>query len=115
VDHGKGGTTSKTAVGKVHTRQPNGTYSVDLMNGARKVNICNARQCDPKLLEEELKSEQGMVTHKDAYASMHDLGCASTEEQPIVHPVVDQGRRPSSARQRIEEAKEIDGALNAGE
>ena len=41
-----------------------------MMNGTRKANIDDARECDPKKLEEVLQSEQGMVTHKDAYAGL---------------------------------------------
>jgi hypothetical protein len=109
VPNSAGGSVKKDAVGKVHNRQADGTYTIDLMNGTRKTDIYNAMKCDAKLLEEEYQSEHGMVTHKDAYTDLHT---ANAEEQPVVQG----SRRPSSAtRQRIEEAKGLDQEINASQ
>merc|ERR1719230_741444 len=61
----------KEAVGKVHSRQADGTYTIDLMNGGRKNQIADAQQWSEELLKQEWNSEHGMITHKDAMKEYH--------------------------------------------
>ena len=87
----------KTGVGKIHSREKDATYTVDLVNGARKANIDDARECDPKLLEEEFQSEHGMVTHKDAYAEYHTEnaqgGAGPASGRGVHHHFLGRGRQ----------------------
>ena len=75
----------KFAVGKVHSRQENGTYTIDLVNGTQKVGVDDAKQCDKQLLVDEWKSEHGMV---DAMAQCHtrtvNADDTTEEEAPVL-------------------------------
>jgi hypothetical protein len=99
VPNAAGGVVGKSAVGKVHSRQADGTYSVDLMNGARKANICDARKCDAKLLTEEYQSEHGMVTHKDALEYLHTANAEDEigKTRFSINPMDQAGMSPGDA------------------
>lgn len=65
------GNVMKPFFGRVKAVEPDGTFTVDLVNGGRRRGVADVTPCSEQDLEKASKSTQGLHTGRDHYVDLH--------------------------------------------